>query len=103
MSNINIINQGTGKVIVDGNLTFANIDKKTVKSQQFITSASQVTVDLAQVTNIDSAGLALIIEWLKYARLKNIQLFLDNTPEQLLKLATLSGFDLSKYFAPKSD
>ncbi len=103
MSNINIINQGTGKFIVDGNLTFATIDKKTVKSQQFIASASQVTVDLAQVSNIDSAGLALIIEWLKYARLKNIQLFLDNTPDQLLKLAKLSGFDLSEYFVPKSD
>lgn len=99
MSNINIIDLGQGKFIVDGNLTFATIDKKTVKSLGFIASAEQVTINLAQVLKIDSAGLALIIEWLKYARLNDVQLFLENTPEQLIKLATLSGFDLSKHFA----
>lgn len=100
MSNINIISQGQGAFIIDGNLTFATIDKKTVKSLGFIASAQQVIIDLSRVTNIDSAGLALIIEWLKYARLNDVQLLLDNTPEQLIKLATLSGFDLSNYFAP---
>lgn len=82
-----------------GNLTFANIDKKTIESIAFLTSAKSVIVDLEQVTNTDSGGLALLIEWIKHARRNRIELKFRNIPKQLLTLAKLSGLETSEYFA----
>jgi phospholipid transport system transporter-binding protein len=98
VSKLVIIDQGTGLFVVDGDLTFATIDKKTVKSFDFLKSTKQVTIDLSRVTCTDSAGLALMIEWIKYTRHHRIQLRFKNIPEQLRKLAKLSGFDQSSHF-----
>lgn len=96
---MNIINEGEGLFIIDGDLTFAGIDKKTVKSFEFLKSAKQVTIDLERVSCTDSAGLALMIEWIKVARQHNGQLSFKNIPVQLRNLAKLSGFEISDYFA----
>jgi phospholipid transport system transporter-binding protein len=72
--------------------------KKTVSSFAFLTTSKQITVDLGGVGNADSAGLALMIEWVKYSRSKRVQLRFRNIPEQLLNLAKLSGLDKTSYF-----
>jgi phospholipid transport system transporter-binding protein len=58
---------------------------------------------LSRVTNADSAGLALLIEWIKYTRSNRISLHFKNIPEQLLSLAKLSGFDQSSHFAIRTN
>lgn len=98
MSPVTIVNEGTGHFIVDGDLTFSAMDKKTVSSFAFLTVAKQVTLDLGGVGNADSAGLALMLEWIKHARSKRVQLRFRNIPEQLLTLAKLSGLDKTGYF-----
>ncbi|MGZ4968685.1 MAG: STAS domain-containing protein [Methylobacter sp.] len=103
MSRLNIIKQGPRHFIIDGDLTFATIDKQSLKSFSFLRAASEVTVDLSRVVNTDSAGLALMIEWIKYARHNRTQLSFKNIPEQLLNLAKLSGFDQSSHFAVQTD
>ena len=103
MSKLNIIKQGAGRFAIDGDLTFATIDKQTLKSFSFLKVAKEVTIDLARVSCTDSAGLALMIEWIKYARHNGTQLSFKNIPEQLLNLAKLSGFDQSSHFAVKTD
>lgn len=103
MSKLNIIKQGAGRFAIDGDLTFATIDKQTLKSFSFLKVAKEVTIDLARVSCTDSAGLALMIEWIKYARHNRTQLSFKNIPEQLLNLAKLSGFDQSSHFAVKTD
>jgi phospholipid transport system transporter-binding protein len=57
-----------------------------------------VTINLSHVVCTDSAGLALMIEWIKYTRQHRIQLRFKNIPEQLRNLAKLSGFDKSSHF-----
>jgi phospholipid transport system transporter-binding protein len=96
-----MINQGDGLFVVDGDLTFATIDKKTVKSFDFLKAAKYVTIDLGRVTCTDSAGLALMIEWIKVSRHYRVQLRFKNIPDQLRNLAKLSGFDQSDYFTTK--
>jgi phospholipid transport system transporter-binding protein len=98
VSKLAIIDQGAGVFVIDGDLTFASIDKKTVKSFDFLKSTKQVTIDLSQVACTDSAGLALMIEWIKYAHQHKTQLRFKNIPEQLRNLAKLSGFDQSSHF-----
>lgn len=99
MSKLNIIDQGSGEFIIDGDLTFASIDKDTVKSFAFLSSSKEISIDLSKVINTDSAGLALMIEWIKYSRQHRLHLSFKNIPEQLLTLAKLSGFDKNSHFA----
>ncbi|MCX7093465.1 MAG: STAS domain-containing protein [Methylobacter sp.] len=103
MSRLNIVKQGAGRFVIDGDLTFATIDKQTLKSFSFLKVAKEVTIDLSRVSCTDSAGLALMIEWIKYARHNRTQLSFKNIPEQLMNLAKLSGFDQSSHFAVKTD
>ena len=98
MSKLAIIDQGAGQFVVDGDLTFASIDKKTVKSFDFLNTNKFITIDLGRVACTDSAGLALMIEWIKYTRQHKTQLRFKNIPEQLRNLAKLSGFDQSSHF-----
>lgn len=103
MSRLNIIKESTGHFVIDGDLTFATIDKQTLKSFSFLKAAKEITIDLSRVSNTDSAGLALMIEWIKYSRQSRTQIAFKNIPEQLLNLAKLSGFDQSSHFAIQTD
>jgi len=95
---LKLIEQHPGYFVVEGNLTFSSINKKTVKSLNCSQSAEQICIDLKNVKTTDSAGLALMIEWIKQCRIHNAHLSFKNIPEQLLTLAKLSGFDNNEYF-----
>jgi len=103
VSQLNIIKESTGHFVIDGDLTFATIDKQTFKSFSFLKAAKEITIDLSRVSSTDSAGLALMIEWIKYSRQNRTQIAFKNIPEQLLNLAKLSGFDQSSHFAIQAD
>ena len=103
MSQLSIIKESNGHFVVDGDLTFATIDKQTLKSFSFLKAAKEITIDLSRVSSTDSAGLALMIEWIKYSRQNRTQIAFKNIPEQLLNLAKLSGFDQSSHFAIQAD
>ena len=99
MSRLNIIDKGEGYFLVDGDLTFATIDKRAAKSLKFLSTYKEITIDLGQVRNTDSAGLALMIEWIKSSRAKRSQIRFIHVPKQLQSLARLSGFDKDPHFA----
>ena len=86
-------------IILAGDLTFATINKKTVALCDFKKINCEVVIDLSQITHSDSAGLALLIEWLKISSTTQGQLRFKNIPQQLLTLAKLSGFAIEPYLA----
>ena len=95
MDPINIDSGEPGQFFLQGELTFSSIDKKTVNAfaVHIHNTADKITLDLKQVTTFDSAGLALLIEWIKFSQKRNITLLFDNIPDQLLAIARLSGFE----------
>jgi phospholipid transport system transporter-binding protein len=99
MSKLTIVNEAAGHYVVDGDLVFSAMDKKTVSSFEFLAKGKQITLDLGKVGNADSAGLALMLEWIKHARSKRVQLRFINIPGQILNLAKLSGLDMVNFFA----
>lgn len=99
MSQLSFIEQQPGYFTVEGKLTFSSINKKTLKLLTLSKSADIICIDLKKVEATDSAGLALMIEWIKHSKINNIKLSFKNIPNQLLTLATLSGFDNNEYFA----
>jgi phospholipid transport system transporter-binding protein len=98
MNKLTINKEKPGYYIVDGDLTFSAMDKKTVNSFAFLTGHKEITIDLGGVGNADSAGLALMLEWVKLSRSRKMSLRFRNIPQQLLNLAKLSGIDKLSYF-----
>ena len=90
----------------DGNATFESLDgerSRVVGSLEFATVARLLplgtaaiegghaaVIDLAGVTDSDSSGLALLIEWLSVATQGQRPLRYENMPAQLRQLAALS-------------
>ena len=56
-----------------------------------LTMADNTTVDFAQVKDIDTATISLILEWQRRALEENQTLKLVNLPANLLSLAQLYG------------
>jgi phospholipid transport system transporter-binding protein len=50
-------------------------------------------VDCAGVTRADSAGLAVLLDWLAWGRRKSRALSLTNLPESLIAIARISEVD----------
>ena len=63
---LSLISKGNGRWLIHGDLTFAGINKKIIDSPPFLRQGKEnIILDLAEVSNTDSAGLALMIEWIK--------------------------------------
>jgi len=74
---------------VSGTLTFDSVASVYSEAQSLLSSHTGV-IDLAEVTLIDSAGLALLLEWQSAAKKRGCRLSFVNTPDDLLRLADLS-------------
>lgn len=90
MHNIDLIRVSAGNYLLKGDLTFSNINHKTTQLFDFEQPPSSITLDLQQLVKIDSAGLALLIEWVRIFRNHAKALRFDNIPAQLTALAKLS-------------
>jgi phospholipid transport system transporter-binding protein len=76
---------------VSGPLTFASVPDLYAASRAWFAGGSDMVIDLAQVTQADSAGLALLIEWLRQARQAGAPLTFSNIPPQMLVLIRVNG------------
>ena len=57
-----------GKIFISGNLDFFNVNLIYEKSVNELQRSPQLVFDFSEVRSSNSAGLALIIEWFKYAK-----------------------------------
>jgi phospholipid transport system transporter-binding protein len=82
-----------GRARVGGALEFATVTALLPLGAEAIEQGRAPTIDLAAVTSSDSAGLALLIEWLSIARAAGHSLRYENIPSQLHQLGNLSEVD----------
>ena len=75
---------------VVGSLEFATVAKLLPLGTTAIEGGQAAVIDLAGVTDSDSSGLALLIEWLSVAKATQRPLHYENMPKQLHQLAGLS-------------
>jgi phospholipid transport system transporter-binding protein len=75
---------------VMGPLEFATVSDLLPLGSAAINGAQAAVIDLAGVTDSDSSGLALLIEWLSVANGARRTLRYENVPSQLQQLARLS-------------
>jgi phospholipid transport system transporter-binding protein len=80
--------------VLSGALTFATVPQiYTQGSTVFDSNGLSLTLDLQGVMHTDSAGLALMMEWMRTAQSQEKEIHFKNVPAQMLNIARLSGLD----------
>jgi phospholipid transport system transporter-binding protein len=84
--------EGDGTLAVRGVLNFDTVPDVYTRSLAWVQkSQGAIAVDLKDVQRADSAGLALLVEWLHLARRRNRELKFVNVPEQMRSLIRVNG------------
>jgi phospholipid transport system transporter-binding protein len=78
------------RLIVSGSLTLASVSAALAEGNAAIGEGAR-TVDLAQVEDLDSSALALLLAWLREAKRRNLNLVFENLPQGLTTIARLYG------------
>ena len=79
-----------GRCAVGGPLTIANAAQLAEEGRRMFV-AERVVVDLEGVTEVDSAGVSLLLEWRRAASSANRQIEFVHLPANLKSLAVLYG------------
>ena len=80
------------RLVVSGAVTLGNAAALLEEGRRHIADGVQ-TVDLAEVNEMDSALLAVLLAWLRDARSRDKKLSFVNLPESLRTIAQLYGVD----------
>ena len=80
------------KIMVSGPVTLANAARLLEDGRQHIAEGAR-TVDFSEVTEMDSALLAMALAWLREARAARRELAFANLPESLQTISRLYGVD----------
>lgn len=84
---------GNGRFKVYGALNAETVTELLDRSEAAFKDAASLEIDLSNVPEGDSAGLALLIEWLRRAKHQNRQIHFSNVPAQIAALARISEVD----------
>lgn len=82
---------GAGQISLAGELSFSSVPQLLRQSPVVFSGQQPIVLDLAGVHWADSAGLALLLEWLAQARRLGRPLHFVHVPEQILHMAEVSG------------
>ena len=93
MAESRIEETGHGSWMLVGDLSFATVP--TFRGGLDINSADRprISIDLAGVTRSDSAGLALLIEWLRESERLGKTITFLNMPAQMQSIARVCGLE----------
>ncbi|HWK49496.1 MAG TPA: STAS domain-containing protein [Steroidobacter sp.] len=81
---------GNGRFKVFGALNAETATDLLKRSDEAFKGATALEIDLANVPEGDSAGLAVLIEWLRLAKHRQQTIHFKNVPEQIAALARIS-------------
>ena len=79
--------------VLSGEIDFDSVPSLLTHPGANMVRGSNVRVDLAEVTRVDSAGLAMMVEWLREAQDKGLGISFNNVPEQLQSMARICGLE----------
>ena len=83
---------GSSSWSLDGELTFATVAGILNRGPP-VNPAEAVVLDLSGVTRGDSAGLALLVEWLRIARDRGGTLEFTGLPKEMVRLARVADLN----------
>jgi phospholipid transport system transporter-binding protein len=84
-----------GTLVLSGELSFDTVNLIVATGRQALDalSADSAVLDLSAVTKTDSAGLALVVDWVRSTRRRGAQLTIVGVSPQLAEIARVSGLE----------
>lgn len=82
-----------GVVHIRGELDFDTVPALYRETDRLLGGRSGLTIDVSGVERVNSAGVALLLEWLSEARRRGCSLSFRGLPEPVLAVARLSGVE----------
>ena len=98
MSEASITREGPDRLVVKGDLDMRAAPGLLERGRQLLQGEQEQSVDLSGVSRIDSAGVALLLEWAREAKRRGLSIRFANVPEQVLAIAGICGV---KQFLPQ--
>ena len=86
-----IVSEGNQQFALQGSLDFSNATDLFMQGKQLLAQYGQIVMNLKNVVRSDSAGLALLLAWLRFAKENNKQLHFIHAPDQMRHYAEISG------------
>lgn len=82
-----------GRFRLAGELSFETVPALLRRGRELFEADGDASLDLAEVTRADSAGVALLIEWRREAQRRDRHIAFENIPPQMQAIARLSAVD----------
>lgn len=93
MSSYTLEDNGGGHFTLAGEVTFQTVEKILDESEKPFAQHTRLEVDLSGVTRSDSAGLALLLEWITWANHTVREIRFTEMPERVLAIAKTTEVD----------
>ena len=81
------------ELIVCGELTFETVMAVYEESKAAFRANHSLVINFKEVTECDSSSLALILKWLRTAKIKNVSLKFSTFPPKMSATAQLNGIE----------
>jgi len=93
--------RGGGRFAIRGDLGFQTVVMALEESKSLFSDHGTIEIDLAGVQRADSAGLALMLEWVNWARNSAREVKFRNIPAQIISIAQISEVEDMLYRAER--
>lgn len=93
MSDFTLEDHGDGHFALSGEMSFDTAERILESSEKPFADHTRLEVDLSGVTLSDSAGLALLLEWVTWANHTVREIRFSGMPERVLAIAKTTEVD----------
>ncbi|MBT8143827.1 MAG: STAS domain-containing protein [Gammaproteobacteria bacterium] len=93
MNDFTLEDRGDGRFALGGEMTFDTAERILKRSEDPFEEHSQLEIDLSGVTDSDSAGLALLLEWVTWANHTVREIRFTGMPERIMAIAKTTEVD----------
>ena len=93
MSSFELRDNGDGRFALTGDLSFETAERLLRESEDMFERHTRIEVDLSGVEKADSAGLALLLEWITWANHTVREIRFADMPERILAIAKTTEVD----------
>jgi phospholipid transport system transporter-binding protein len=87
VSKFQLVDLGDGRFSLSGEMSFATAERILRESESSFEEHTQIEVDLSGVDKTDSAGLALLLEWITWANHSVREIRFVAVPERITAIA----------------
>lgn len=93
MDQFSIQRVADGRLQASGVLGYVTAGRALPAGLALIPKGAACTIDLSRVTEADSAGLAVLVEWLATAKSRGTVIHYEGIPPQILAVARISDLE----------